>query len=146
MQDFVAIGEAYLKLEHSKIWSNFEFDRIIFSGTGTMEGLAIVMSSVYNGIVDKSWVYAKCTTINCSSFCLTGSISMSPIATRYYRGNRHSSPEEPTGPLADMSMHLGHHWLVLGTGARFYCITSTNVVIPLPVDWLPVKWYIISFH
>ena len=35
VQDFVAIGEAYLKLEHSKIWSNFEFDRIIFSGTGT---------------------------------------------------------------------------------------------------------------
>ena len=34
VQDFVAINEAYLKLEHSKIWSNFEFDRITFSGTG----------------------------------------------------------------------------------------------------------------
>ena len=32
VQDLVAIGGAYFKLEHSKIWSNFEFDRITFSG------------------------------------------------------------------------------------------------------------------
>ena len=35
MQNVVVIGQTYFKLEHSKFWSNFEFDRNIFSGTGT---------------------------------------------------------------------------------------------------------------
>ena len=34
VQNFVAISGAYFKLEHCEIWSNFEFDRITFSGTG----------------------------------------------------------------------------------------------------------------
>ena len=33
MQTFAVIGWSYFKLEHSKFWSNFEFDRNIVSGT-----------------------------------------------------------------------------------------------------------------
>ena len=34
MQNFVVIGDVYFEREHSKFWSNFEFDRNIVSGTG----------------------------------------------------------------------------------------------------------------
>ena len=34
VQNFVVIGYIYFKPGHSKIWSNFEFDRNIISGTG----------------------------------------------------------------------------------------------------------------
>ena len=33
MQNFVVIGGAYFKLEHTKFLFNFEFDRNTFSGT-----------------------------------------------------------------------------------------------------------------
>ena len=33
VQNFVVIGRVYFKPEHCKIWSNFEFDRNIVSGT-----------------------------------------------------------------------------------------------------------------
>ena len=34
VQNFVVIGREYFKSKHCKIWSNFEFDRNIVSGTG----------------------------------------------------------------------------------------------------------------
>ena len=34
VQNFIVIGYIYFKLEHSKFWSNFEFDRNIVSGMG----------------------------------------------------------------------------------------------------------------
>ena len=35
VQNFVLIGGVHFKPEHCKLWSNFEFDRNIVSGTGT---------------------------------------------------------------------------------------------------------------
>ena len=53
VQDFVVVGQVYFKLEYSKCWSNFEFDRNIVSRMGARSALlSMPLSDVY---LHNSW-------------------------------------------------------------------------------------------
>ena len=47
VQNFVVVGRVHFKLEHCKIWSNFEFDRNIVSGTGARNTTALALEKQY---------------------------------------------------------------------------------------------------
>ena len=54
VQNFVVIGKLHFKLEHCKIWSDFEFDRNIVSGTGAWDDNAFRITGALLGRIQRS--------------------------------------------------------------------------------------------
>ena len=56
VQNIIVIGWAYFKLEHSKLWSNFEFDQNVVSGTAAWSSGELL----WLDLTDRAWGAGRC--------------------------------------------------------------------------------------